>query len=305
MAQFPIEINDQAGLNEAVNYLLSGPAGLGQNFQGFSDYLPSYLRPAGKQGHQPYDLPVTVGDPPTAQPLNPSIYLDIPINNITASPNPGQEIVLTFTVPLVTAPFEYGDYVDLAGVVAAGGDPNFYNDAYIVFSCTTTTVTLFTAGTYTWPAYTSGGSVGRNYMNYPNSTDCNARVTVTGPTDQVFVSAQLDLSYAYECFNNISYDVVVRISRGKGFPDSTPGSNDYLFADFVTISEKTFTKTVTVGSGTDSLEAIFTTVLDGPNLDFGYYWYILEVEFVALITDVTIGRATTGLRSLTAQVIKQ
>jgi len=305
MAQFPIEINDQAGLNEAVNYLLSGPAGLGQNFQGFSDYLPSYLRPAGKQGHQPYDLPVTVGDPPTAQPLNPSIYLDIPINNITASPNPGQEIVLTFTVPLATAPFEYGDYVDLAGVVAAGGDPNFYNDAYIVFSCTTTTVTLFTAGTYTWPAYTSGGSVGRNYMNYPNSTDCNARVTVTGPTNQVFVSAQLDLSYEYECFNNISYDVVVRISRGKGFPDTTPGSNDYLFADFITISEKTFTKTVTVGSGTDTLEAIFTTVLDGPNLDFGYYWYILEVEFVALITDVTIGRATTGLRSLTAQVIKQ
>jgi hypothetical protein len=250
-------------------------------------------------------LPVTVGDPPTAQPLNPSIYLDIPINNITASPNPGQEIVLTFTTPLATAPFQYGDYVDLAGVIAAGGDPNFYNGAYIVFSCTTNDVTLFTSGTYTWPAYTSGGSVGRNYMNYPNSTDCNARVTVTGPTDQVFVSAQLDLSYEYECFNNISYDVVVRISRGKGFPDSTPGSNDYLFADFVTISEKTFTKTVTVGSGTDSLEAIFTTVLDGPNLDFGYYWYILEVEFVALITDVTIGRATTGLRSLTAQVIKQ
>jgi hypothetical protein len=78
-----------------------------------------------------------------------------------------------------------------------------------------------------------------------------------------------------------------------------------LFADFTTISEKTFTKTVSVGSGTDSLEAIFTTVLDGPNLDFGYYWYILGVEFVADITDVTIGRATTNLRSLTAQSIKQ
>ena len=297
MSQFPIEIGDDAATNEAVNYLLSGPAGLGQNFQGFSAYLPAYVRPSGRQ---PWDLPVTVGDPPTAQPLNPSIYLDIPINNITASPNPGQEIVLTFNTPLATAPFQYGDSVDLAGVT-----PSFYNDAYTVFSCTTNDVTLFTAGTYTWPAYVSNGSVGRNYMNYPNSTDCNARVTVTGPTDQVFVSAQLDLSYEYECFNNISYDVVVRISRGKGFPDTTPGSNDYLFADFITISEKTFTKTVTVGSGTDTLEAIFTTVLDGPNLDFGYYWYILEVEFVALITDVTIGRATTGLRSLTAQVIKQ
>jgi hypothetical protein len=277
MSQLPIEIGDNAATNEAVNYLLSGPAGLGQNFQGFSAYLPAYIRPSTRQ---PFDLPIEVGDPPVAQPLNPSIYLDIPINNITVPTNPGQQIVCTFTTPQATAPFAYGDQIDLAGVVAGGGDPNFYNGSYKAFSCTTTTVTLFARATYTWPAYTSGGSVGRNYMNYGNSTDCNARVTVAGPTDQVFVSAQLDLSYEYECFNNISYDVVVRISRGKGFPDSRPGSTDFLFADFVTISEKTFTKTVTVGSGTDTLEAIFTTVLDGPNLDFGYYWYILEVTFV-------------------------
>jgi len=302
MAQYPIESGDSAAIAEGLNYLLSGPAGLGQNFQGFSAYLPAYIRPSSRQ---PWDLSVTVGDPPTAQPLNPSIYLNIPINNITVPANPGQQIVCTFTTPQATAPFNYGDQIDVAGVVAGGIDPVFYNDSYTVFSCTTTTVTLFTTGTYTWPAYVSGGSVGRNYMNYANSTDCNARVTVQGPTDQVFVSAQLDLSYEYECFNNISYDVIVRISRGRGFPDSTPGSNDYLFADFTTISEKTFAKTVTVGSGTDTLEAVFTTVLDGPNLDFGYYWYILEVEFVASITDVTIGRATTGLRSLTAQVIKQ
>jgi hypothetical protein len=297
MAQFPIEIGDDAATNEAVNYLLSGPAGLGQNFQGFSAYLPAYIRPSTRQ---PWNLPITVGDPPVPQPLNPSIYLDIPINNITVPTNPGQQIVCTFTTPQATAPFAYGDQIDLAGVT-----PGFYDGSYTAFSCTTTDVTLFTSGTYTWPAYTSGGSVGRNYMNYPNSTDCNARVTVAGPTDQVFVSAQLDLSYEYECFNNIDYDVIVRITRGRGFPDSTPGSNDFLFADFTTISEKTFTKSVVVGTGTDTLEAIFTTVLDGPNLDFGYYWYILEVEFVADITDVTIGRATTGLRSLTAQVIKQ
>ena len=271
MAQFPIEINDQAGINEAVNYLLSGPAGLGQNFQGFSAYLPAYIRPSSRQ---PWNLPVTVGDPPTAQPLNPSIYLDIPINNITVPSNPGQEIVCTFTTPLATAEFAYGDQIDLAGVT-----PSFYDGSYTVFSCTTTEVTLFTAGTYTWPAYTSGGSVGRNYMNYPNSTDCNARVTVTGPTDQVFVSAQLDLSYVYEGVNFVYYDLIVRISRGKGFPDSTPGSNDYLFADFTTVSEKTIIKAVAGGFNTDQVEVVFTTVLDGPNLDFGYYWYILEVEF--------------------------
>lgn len=276
MAQYPIESGDSAAVAEGLNYLLSGPAGLGQNFDGFSAYLPAYIRPSSRQ---PWDLSVEVGDPPTAQPLNPSIYLDFTVGNIQEFVNPGQEIVVSF-VPQFPAPFAYGDQVDLTGVVAAGGDPDFYNGSYTVFSCTTSTVTLFTSGTYTWPGYASGGSVGRNYMNYANSTDCNARVTVQGPTDQVFVSAQLDLSYEYECFNNIDYDVIVRISRGRGFPDSTPGSNDYLFADFTTISEKTFAKTVTVGSGTDTLEAVFTTVLDGPDLDFGYYWYILEVEFV-------------------------
>ena len=41
MAQYPVE--DTAGLFEAVNYLLSGPSGLGQNFQGFSSYQPAYV----------------------------------------------------------------------------------------------------------------------------------------------------------------------------------------------------------------------------------------------------------------------
>jgi hypothetical protein len=45
------------------------------------------------------------------------------------------------------------------------------------------------------------------------------------------------------------------------------------------VSQKTFVKSVVTGTGTQDLEAIFTTVLDGPNLDFGYYWYILEVQF--------------------------
>jgi hypothetical protein len=290
MSQYPIEIGNDAAINEAVNYLLSGPSGLGQNFEGYSAYLPAYLRPSSRQ---PWSVSV-------ATTLDPSIYLSIPINNITVPTNPGQQIVLTFTTPQATAPFQYGDSVDVVGV-----DPGFYDDSYSVFSCTTTSVTLFTRGTYTWPAYVSGGTVGRDYMNYSNSTDCNARVSVAGPTDQVFVSAQLDLSYDYSCMTDNDYSVVVRISRGRGFPDSTPGSNDYIFADFTTISEKTFNKTATVGNGTHSLEAVFTTVLDGPNLDFGYYWYILEVEFVADTTEITIGKAVTNLRSLTAQVIKQ
>ena len=41
MAQFPV--SDDQNLQEAVNQLLSGPAGLGQNFKGFSAYTLAYL----------------------------------------------------------------------------------------------------------------------------------------------------------------------------------------------------------------------------------------------------------------------
>lgn len=41
MSQFPI--NTAHGLYEAVNYLASGPSGLGQDFNGFTAYLPGYL----------------------------------------------------------------------------------------------------------------------------------------------------------------------------------------------------------------------------------------------------------------------
>jgi hypothetical protein len=94
------------------------------------------------------------------------------------------------------------------------------------------------------------------------------------------VSAQLDLEWEYDCTTATDYEVVIAITRLRGFPSDTPGSNDFLFANTVLVSKKSFARSVTAGTGTQSLESVFTTVLDGPNLDFGYYWYILTVEFV-------------------------
>jgi hypothetical protein len=59
------------------------------------------------------------------------------------------------------------------------------------------------------------------------------------------------------------------------------------------------------------LPAVETSFSNFPDTDIapGYYWYILEVEFNSASTgstyNVAVGKATTGLRSLTAQVIKQ
>jgi hypothetical protein len=303
MAQFPIEIDDSQAINEAINYLLSGPSGLGQNFQGFSAYLPAYIRPSSRQ---PWSLPITTG-------LDPSIYLARPINNIVpVGGNPSNLLLVTFTTPYATVPFQFGDKLDILGVTETGSNTSLQGGGFIVYSCTTNDVTVgYDAEflSYTWDTYVSGGTIGRDFMNYEVDTDCNGRVSVQGATTQVFVSAQLNLSWEYNCTNANDYNVKVQILRLRGFPDTTPGSNDYLFADTVLVSEKAFLKSVTPGSGTQNLEAIFTTVLDGPNLNFGYYWYILAVQFDMPQTtppyDITIGRAITGLRSLTAQVIKQ
>jgi hypothetical protein len=190
---------------------------------------------------------------------------------------------------------------------------------------TTGATTISVADTSKYPS--SGTLCIRNgtvyeYVNYTGKTSTSFTglvreqagtayhtVTVAGGTDRVFVSAQLNVDWEYVT-DGSDYDVVVRIIRERGFQSETPGSTEYLFAGTVLISEKTFPFTTAAGSGTDSLEAIFTTVLDGPNLDFAYYRYYLEVRFNVGGTGpssyaTTIGPVTMGLRSLVAQVVKQ
>ena len=294
MSKFPVEPSDTEGIVEAVNYLLSGPAGLGQNFDGYSTYEPAYLRPSSRR---PWSLDIN-------STLNPSVYLNIPISNAVPAADPTQFVTFTFATPQATPPFQYGDRMEVYEI-----DPAFYNDTYTVYSCTTTEVTTVSQDEFSYPAYISGGWVGRDYMNFPMTTDCYGTVTVQGGTDRVFVSAQLNIDWEYVT-DGTDYDVVVNIVRQRGFQSQTPGSTEYLFAGTVLISEKTFTRTAAAGSGTDSLEAIFTTVLDGPDLDFAYYRYYLQVQFNVGGTGpssyaTTVGPVTMGLRSLVAQVVKQ
>jgi hypothetical protein len=43
MAKFPVEISDSQAIVDGLNYVLSGPSGLGQNFSGFSSSEPATL----------------------------------------------------------------------------------------------------------------------------------------------------------------------------------------------------------------------------------------------------------------------
>lgn len=265
MSQFPVE--DTVGMLEGINYLLSGPAGLGQNFQGFSDYRNAFLTGTLRA---PFSTTTAPG---------PSLYVaPITIDNIgPQAANPTRYVEVDFTSSgLIDPPFAPGDSIIISGV-----DPAFYDDVYgrSVVSCTNTTLIFQTNSSYNWPTYISGGTIEKDQSNTDNSTDCNARVTVYGPTDRVFVTAQLNLSFTYTCTTASEWDIRIKINRYRGEPTTTAGDNDYTFdldANPLVSEQVTHYSESTSGTA-NNVEYIFTTVLDQPS--FGYYWYILDVDF--------------------------
>lgn len=283
VAKYPVENSDEEGVVDAVNYLLSGPAGLGQNFSGFSTYVPAYLRPTVRQ---PFTTPIT--EVPVA------LYFFNNISNAVGcdslgNPTPGvltPYAKFTFLTPLASAPFQYGDLVDVVGVVDDYPTPpstTYFDGSYRCWSCTTTEVICYVRNSeYIYPNYISGGQVGANWLNYELDTDCNGRVSVNGPNDRVFVSAQVLADIVYNStVPNSEFDIVFTITRRTGYVSQAPGSDDFLFAEpYSILAIRRFHYNVT-GNGTISdLEAIFTQFIDGPNIPFGYYWYLLTFEFV-------------------------
>jgi|688.fasta_scaffold07128_16 hypothetical protein len=268
-AKYPVEVGDSEGIVDAINYVLSGPAGLGQNFDGFSDYKPAYLAGTFRA---PFTVPISTNPPPT-------LYVaPISISNITVPNNPGAIIDVTYTTPQSPVPFGPGDTVRISGAT-----PSFYDDNYRrgVLEVSSTGVLVQYTSEETWPAYVSGGTITKNASDVDVSTDCNGRVTVSGPSDEVFLSAQLNLNFTYDCTIASEWDIIVKIDRYAGFPTTTAGDNEFLF-DLDTngnpiVSEQVTHYSASTSGTSGNTEYIFTTVLDRPS--FGYYWYILDIVF--------------------------
>ena len=303
MAQYPVE--DTAGLFEAVNYLLSGPGGLGQNFAGFSAYQPAYLTST-------YRAPFTV--PATTTPA-PQWWVDpIAISNITpldVVDGKTNKVEVTFASAQPSAPFAVGDSFGITGVVESAGESfNGYYSAGQVLICTTTSVTFQTRNQYAWATYISGGDIYKDQTDLDVSTDANARVSVGGPSDIVFISSQLALTVGINCTTATNVTVTVKINRYSAEVEQAPGAVDYVWvpypdSDNYTVSEQSQTYAVTSSdTEIDAGQNIFTTVLDQPSK--GYYWYITEVFIHSDdLTACVPTTVTVGLRSMTAQVIKQ
>lgn len=292
MAQFPV--SDDQSLQDAVNYLLSGPSGLGQYFQGFSAYLPGYVT---GNFRRPYNSETVA-------------YLYVaPINLSTSEMLDGRTYKFTFASTQPSIPFVNGN----GPTVSDTSDP-WYNDSYTkigVVECTTTYCIVRVTSDSAIVAPATGGTI--QYYSTDDgykSTQCNARVTVNGGTDRVFVSGQLDNIISYTNTGapaTLTYSVAIR--RWVGFVNPDPINPDYLFDVDATVAEKIYTYTLLTGSGTLPLvETVFTTILDVPPP--GYYWYILEVKFnqpdsPTYISPLQVTTSETKLRSLSVQVVKQ
>lgn len=283
MSQYPITTTH--GVYEAVNYLASGPSGLGQAFQGYSDYNTKYLT-----GN--YRLPFTQSNVGNVYVANVACTSGVQLDSTTFQYN--------FTSAQPSPPFPLG---------APVYGYNFNNDQYNgswepigVAACTTTyaIVKAQTPGTF---GNATTGLLGYTITNngIPNSTDCNARVVVNSGTDRVFISAQLTDTLSYVGSGDLTY--TVQVNRYYGELSKDPTNPDYKFIFDTTVSQKVYTRTGLTGPGTlAEIETVFSTVIDTPAPN--YYWYILEVQFDATGT-LNVSRAALGLRSLSAQVVKQ
>jgi hypothetical protein len=284
-------------IEDSVDYLMSGPAGLGQNFSGISSYTPAYLTGTFRA---PYTVPIDTVPPPQLTVPYITITNITPVN-VDPVTGESRHLQVDFTAQ-AAPPFAQGRTVTIYDV-----DPGFYNDDYLfgVVTCTTSSVLLQSRRSYTWPAYVSGGYIGEEFVGFEIDTDCIGTVTVSGPTDLVFVSAQLNaLEVAFTTSTATEFDIRIAIERYRAFPTTFPNDPEFLYDFEVTVSEQTQSFSE-AASGTVSITpAIFTTVLDSPS--FGLYRYYLAVYFENVsVGDAVPDTMTVGLRSLTSQVIKQ
>jgi hypothetical protein len=283
MAKFPVSTDDSQGIVEAVNNLLSGPSGLGQNFAGFSSYQPVYLTGNFRK--------------PFTQSSLTYLYV-APISCSSAVQLDDRTFQYNFTTTQSIVPFTNGNNIN-----GAGWTNDFYNGSVGtigVVKCTTDYVIFRTTNYY--PGIgddTSGGTVQLDYADTVNSTDCNARVIVTGGTDRVFISGQLDQILSYTGSGDLT--VKVQVNRYIGVLNSDPINPDYLFLFEATVAEKEYNYTTLSGT-TQNVDTVFSTLIDQPKP--GYYWYILEIYYIST-GSLIVNTDEFKLRSLSAQVVKQ
>jgi len=369
MSQYPLDT--KTDLVEAVNYLLSGPGSLGQNFQGISavgvdpvisadlSYIPlqTYLTGmpmAGTGGIQDssygsVNYPADPLDPNKYYPIWNTLPSEFPITAITPVTATGHKITITVTFGTTgTADQSQLPFTDDQQVVLSGVTPSSYDGTYTVVNydandmANGNIVTLYSEAPQTWAAYTSGGqaTINDNFTGFKKQrffTGNQAVVSVSGPTDRVFISSQMNelIVYTYTRYIgllNYVPKLQLEINRYKAIEATTlpdvgtqaiyslatdsggvyAGFNWSFDTNLVSVAE--FAGATSIGSQIDPNvlgNVIYNNIIDNPGI--GVYLYAFQITMDAYREGNTlgddavllIGAQTTGVRSFTAQVIKQ
>lgn len=311
MPQFPI--SDQQAIVDGLNYVLSGPGSLGQNFQGYSSNSTTTITG-------------NIIDPTTGETVN--------------------------SLPITTSFLQYylTDCVVNTGVT--GGTDRVVLSAQLsnsfVYTTTAACSLQYTVSINRYRAlanrdttsfapyvYTYAGTVATQdyFYNLDTTTAGILSTTVAGakpayvapvtgslvlPVDQVFVGlaadppgtgqdANLRVQIAYGAagaYDATNTKILVNSAGslwnagetitipGTGLGGATP-ANDMT----VTVSA------VTALTPSIQEQTVFTSVIDEPGL--GYYLYALEVRWYALTGSIDIASSTMQTRSISAQVVKQ
>jgi len=120
MAQYPVA--DEAGIIDGVNYLLSGPAGLGQNFDGFNSITPAYIT---SYFRAPFSLPKRSSNIPK------TLWYSDPINIANIVPIDSRSFEVTFATAQPSPPYSIGQGLFIqnvnpgtGGIVSNGFTPS-------------------------------------------------------------------------------------------------------------------------------------------------------------------------------------
>lgn len=355
--------DDQQSILDGLNYLLSGPSGLGQNFQGINRYTDGWLIGSTRAPFvvdsfniscQANTNVANITTTTSTATLSPGMLVtgggiaanttisSIHGGTITLSANTTSVLdaaYITFTpnvtpslyVPNIalgtstlldayttkfefasaqpTPPFALGSTIRVSGVSVS--DFNGVYDPIGVVACTTTYAVVKTTSPYGPYGPGTGGNIDYYSTSLTPavialSTDCNSKINVTGPTDRVFISAQLnaDINYTTTASTDLWYTVV--INRYTGYPNNDVNNPGFYFQTPGTrISKKTYKYTGLTGTGTLPVETIFSNFPDS-NITPGYYWYIMDVSFQKQnSTDFQVTDCKFNLRSMSTQVVKQ
>lgn len=285
MANYPINGGDDQSLLDAVNYVASGPSGLGQPNVGFNTSVTGFV--TGNY-RVPYNNATLCLLNTSAIPLGNSYWLDDytwKYEFASAQPSPPFAIGNNITVSGVT-PSDYDGTYDRTGVV-------YCDENYVVVKST---------GAYPNPGVTGTG--GEAYLAVANfdfpttndsvllSTDCNGIISVVGPEDFVNLSAQIStgtiVGSVVEPGSNGNFGISTQLNRYKAYNSGTAANPQYFYNFDTTVAEQT--QTIYLSGGVGQILTFEIDASSGTKVDtIGSPWYVTLYDYNVSTTGNGVG----------------